>query len=271
MLGTVSFCGGLTQAGYKSGVRHGRATCTLWTVDCGGRRARRPGPRADTGGAQRRPPGAGGRTGRDAEGRRRGGGSSGRLTHTQHARELTARPSSRFSSEGPGRPPRGLLQHPRSVGSKGGFFQAEIGPVDGQSLSGLPGRIQTEPGRQEAAQSWRGPEHLRRWGGRSPSGHRPEPRTPLRFHVLFLSVLRESAQPGPALPRPPACPPLPTSHEGVTGDTALHPAPRPRGRSEQPGAPGPQAVTAKFCTQREKGYFLSKAFASLLKRSPFPH
>lgn len=33
---------------------------------------------------------------------------------------------------------------PHSVGSKGGFFQAKIGPVDGQSLSGLSSRIQAE-------------------------------------------------------------------------------------------------------------------------------
>lgn len=91
---------GLTQAGYKSGVRHGRATWTLWTVDCGGRRARPPGPPVAAGGAGRSPPGAGGRTGRDAEGRPRGDGSSGRLTHRQHAHELTARPSSRLSSGG---------------------------------------------------------------------------------------------------------------------------------------------------------------------------
>lgn len=36
------------------------------------------------------------------------------------------------------------LGSPHSVGSKGGFFQAKIGPVDRQSLSGLSGRIQAE-------------------------------------------------------------------------------------------------------------------------------
>lgn len=37
------------------------------------------------------------------------------------------------------------LQHSSSVGCKGGFFQAKIGPVDRQSLSGLSCRIQAEP------------------------------------------------------------------------------------------------------------------------------
>lgn len=49
---------------------------------------------------------------------------------------------------GPGPPPahtRPSLGSPHSVGSKGGFFQAKIGPVDGQSLSGLPGGVQAEP------------------------------------------------------------------------------------------------------------------------------
>lgn len=35
---------------------------------------------------------------------------------------------------------------PPSVGSKGGFLQAKVGPVDGQSLSVLSSRVQAKPG-----------------------------------------------------------------------------------------------------------------------------
>lgn len=89
--------------------------------------------------------------------RRRGPAARGRLVRPAHAQTTRTRAHSAAEQQalvgGLGRPPRRPLQHPRSVGGKGGFFQAEVGPVDGQSLSGLPGRIQTEPGRHEAAQS----------------------------------------------------------------------------------------------------------------------
>lgn len=81
--------------------------------------------------------------------RRRGPAARGRLVRPAHAQTTRTRAHSAAEQQalvgGLGRPPRHPLQHPRSVGSKGGFFQAEVGPVDGQSLSGLPGRIQTEP------------------------------------------------------------------------------------------------------------------------------
>lgn len=74
--------------------------------------------------------------------------------HRLHAHELTARAGRHVlgrRSQVPWPHPNGLgeLPHPspggpHSVGSKGGFFQAKIGPVDGQSLSGLSGRIQAE-------------------------------------------------------------------------------------------------------------------------------
>lgn len=75
-------------------------------------------------------------------------------THTSYQRG----PSSEFSvwgwsrvrwptrhSPGPGPPPACPSPGgPHSVGGKSGLFQAKIGPVDGQSLSGLSSRIQTE-------------------------------------------------------------------------------------------------------------------------------
>ena len=68
----------------------------------------------------------------------------------------------RHSSSGPGPPPaRPSPGGPCSVGSKGGFFQAEIGPVDGQSLSGLPSGIQTEPAKKGSQRSREEEAHTR--------------------------------------------------------------------------------------------------------------
>lgn len=134
---------GLTQAGYKSGsdtdARRGHSG--QWTVEDGG--PARPGhrwTRAELGGAPR------GQVAGRGETQRAGRAGTARPAHAQTTRTRAHSAAEQQALvEGPGRPPRRPLQHPRSVGSKGGFFQAEVGPVDGQSLSGLPGRIQTEP------------------------------------------------------------------------------------------------------------------------------
>lgn len=63
---------------------------------------------------------------------------SGAVAHPAQPRASTAAPR-------PGPPPaRPSPGGPHSVGGKSGLFQAKIGPVDGQSLSGLSSRIQTE-------------------------------------------------------------------------------------------------------------------------------
>lgn len=88
-----------------------------------------------------------------------------RLTHRLHAHELPTRAERRVlglggvsgaaahpaqpwastAAPGPGPPPAHPSPGgPHSVGSKSSFFQAKIGPVDGQSLSGLSSGIQTE-------------------------------------------------------------------------------------------------------------------------------
>lgn len=73
-----------------------------------------------------------------AEQRVLGLGLSGAAAHP-------ARPWAGAAAPGPGPPPaRPSPGGPHSVGSKSGFFQAKIGPVDGQSLSGLSSGIQTE-------------------------------------------------------------------------------------------------------------------------------
>lgn len=73
-----------------------------------------------------------------AERRVLGLGASGAVAHPAQPWASTAAP-------GPGPPStRPSPGGPHSVGSKSGFFQAKIGPVDGQSLSGLSSRIQTE-------------------------------------------------------------------------------------------------------------------------------
>lgn len=77
------------------------------------------------------------------------------------ARQPTGHRQSEHSGSGPGPLPMHLSSGgPLSVGSKSGFFQAKIGPVDGQSLSVLSGRIQAESGRQKAKQSWGIVPHL---------------------------------------------------------------------------------------------------------------
>lgn len=59
-----------------------------------------------------------------------------------------AQPWASTAAPGPGPPPaRPSPGSPHSVGSKGGFFQAEIGPVDGQPLSGLSSGVQTKSAR----------------------------------------------------------------------------------------------------------------------------
>lgn len=68
----------------------------------------------------------------------RSGGVSGAAAHPAQPWASTAAP-------GPGPPPAHPSPGgPHSVGSKSSFFQAKIGPVDGQSLSGLSSGIQTE-------------------------------------------------------------------------------------------------------------------------------
>lgn len=76
--------------------------------------------------------------------------------HRRHAHKLTGRAARPRAGSQVLWPPgkawassrASLSGDPRSVGSKGGLFQTKIGPVDGQSLSGLPGGIQAESGRQ---------------------------------------------------------------------------------------------------------------------------
>lgn len=68
----------------------------------------------------------------------RSGGVSGAAAHP-------AQPWASTTAPGPGPPPaHSSSGGPHSVGSKSGFFQAKIGPVDGQSLPGLSSGIQTE-------------------------------------------------------------------------------------------------------------------------------
>lgn len=140
----------------------------------------------------------------------------------------------RHGSSGPGPPPACPSPGgPRSVGSKGGFFQAEIGPVDGQSLSGLPSGIQTEPakkrspavtggrgphpgcsrrspapnGAQRAGPRWRppSPHALLPEEQVPPSGHWPAPWTSLGLCVLFsLSSGSRLSQPSSAHGHQPA-------------------------------------------------------------------
>lgn len=84
--------------------------------------------------------------------------------HRRHAHKLTGQAGGTSSGGFPGAvaPRQGLASScaslsgdPHSVGGKGGLFQAEVGPVDGQSLSGLPRGIQAESGRQNARhRSW---------------------------------------------------------------------------------------------------------------------
>lgn len=137
------------------------------TVDCGGRRARPPGsrwPRVELGGAP---------VGRWQD-RASAEGRVGRLVRPAHAQTTRTR-SPRAAEQqalvgwaGHRHP----LQHPRSVGSKGGFFQAEVGPVDGQSLSGLPGRS------KQNLEDRKRHSHRVGWGGGpSLAGARP-PTTP---------------------------------------------------------------------------------------------
>ena len=135
-------------------------------------------------------------------------------------------------------------------------------------------------------QSWRGPEHLRCWRGTVPLG---TPASTLDNPAVPCPFPLGPQGKYPAWPGSATALSLPSlTHESrgcdVKHDSAP-PNPAPRGSSVQPGAPrlrlqalsalhwlpGPQAVMPKFCTQREKGYFLSKAFASFLKCSPFPH
>lgn len=183
---------------------------------------------------------------------------SRRLTHRLHAHELTMRVEQqvlgregarvrqptrtargRHGSSGPGPPPACPSPGgPRSVGSKGGLFQAEIGPVDGQSLSGLPSGIQTEPAkkRSPAVTGGRGPHPGcsrrspapngaqragPRWRPPSPHALLPEEQGPT-FRTLastldisgalcpFLSFFRKPPVPAKLCPRPPACPHLST-------------------------------------------------------------
>lgn len=84
--------------------------------------------------------------------------------HRRHAHKLTGRaggtssgwvPGAVASWQGLASSRASLSGDPHSVGSKGGLFQAKVGPVDGQSLSGLPGGIQAESGRQNTShRSW---------------------------------------------------------------------------------------------------------------------
>lgn len=210
---------GLTQAGYKSGVRHGRATWTLWTVDCGGRRARPPGPPVATGGAGQSPPGAGGGTGRDAEGRPRGDGSSGRLTHRQHAHELTARPSSRLSSGGWAGHRAALSSILVQWAAKVAFFKLKLDQLmdslcrvclaeSKQNLEDTKRHSHGVGGAWPSLAAAETPNNPRPgsppdrghgcWGGRSPRGTSASALDTPADLCLFLSVRRERARPGPA-------------------------------------------------------------------------